>query len=108
MADKILDLYYTVLVSSILLAIFSSDSNWFANVSATSSDQEIKFIPWGKTCKLPSAEGFLLPHEECDQSKGIFCQTYQQGLLCGCKIGTHQSYDAASGECRKKVSLPFH
>jgi len=61
------------------------------------------FIPWGQRCRIPQRGEILVPEETCNESNGIICQQYSQGMYCGCPIeATHLSYDKESGECRRK------
>ena len=59
-----------------------------------------KFLKWGDKCKRSSN---LKPNEECDISKGLLCQRYEQGDYCGCQIDSSLTYDRHSQECRRRV-----
>ncbi|ODM88376.1 hypothetical protein Ocin01_18305 [Orchesella cincta] len=56
----------------------------------------------GEKCKIAGQNEFLKPSEECEMSKGLHCQQYQQGNLCGCVIKSSLSWDEHAGECRRK------
>lgn len=104
---------FTVLVKKwippILVTMFFGLIFHCGNVDALS--EKIEYIPWGEKCKIPKPGEFLYPSEECDNSKGIFCQMYTNppASLCGCRIEQRAdlSYDPLTRECRRRVRIFF-
>jgi len=70
---------------------------------SSSSDFVQLGLKWGDKCKIAGHNEFLKASEECEMSKGLHCQPYQQGNLCGCMIKSSLSWDEHAGECRRKV-----
>jgi len=69
---------------------------------------DLKFAGWGQPCQIPDSTGVevLEPKFECDAGRGLSCQVYQQGKLCGCSGAL--SYDRRSEECRRKMATACH
>ncbi|CAL8108801.1 unnamed protein product [Orchesella dallaii] len=72
------------------------------SLCSSSSDFVQLGLKWGEKCKIAGPNEFLKASEECEMSKGLNCQHYQQGYLCGCTIKSSLSWDEHAGECRRK------
>jgi len=93
--------YPSRMVISTLVTLIISIS--CVNSRPESEEFYFKFIPWGGRCRIPQQGEPIAPQETCDESNGIICQKYSQGMYCGCPIeATHLSFDKATGQCRRK------